>query len=435
MTTFWIFAAGLMLLAIAFIVLPLLRKRDYQTLSADELNLSVFKQQLEELDNDLESGILDQQRYDAARRDLEKELLEDVNGNKVQSSAATSRSGRWIMSVALVVPLMSFGMYQALGNPEIIPRLAAGPDAASTTTTSPHGQGQGMQNLPPMEELVKKLAAKMEQQPDNLDGWLMLGRSYMALKRPQAAVQAYEKAMQLNPENTTLLLAYAEALGQMAGNDFTGKPAELISKAHSLNPEDPNGLWMMGIVSYQNNQFQDALNYWEKLEDKLTPQSKDIAAVQDAIGDAREKLGLAPKLPSIAQSKPSVQPAATAPAPAADGGKSAIEVILKLSPEFQDRVNPNDLVFIYAKALAGPPMPLAAARKRVKDLPLTIILDDSMAMMPQMKLSSFSEVLVGARISKSGQPAAQSGDLEGEIKPVTPGQSGPVMLTIDSVHP
>ncbi|MEN8178285.1 MAG: c-type cytochrome biogenesis protein CcmI [Pseudomonadota bacterium] len=431
MTTFWIFAAGLMLLAIGFIVLPLLRGKEYAMLSADELNLSVFKQQIEELENDLNSGILDQTQYDAARKDLEKELLEDVNGDKVQPAATATRSGKWIMSVAMVIPLMSIGMYQALGEPEIIPRLAAAPDAgnAAQNNGAPHTGQPSMEDLPPMEELVKKLAAKMEQQPDNLDGWLMLGRSYMTLKQPQKAIGAYEKAMQLNSDNSTLLLAYAEAIAQTQGKNFTGKPAELIEKAHKLAPQDTNSLWMMGIVSYQREQFQDALDYWEKLESILTPQSKDIASVQSAISDVRAKLGVEAKLPSIVSSDPVEDQAAPA-----DTKSSTIEVILKLSPELKDSVKPDDLVFIYAKAVAGPPMPLAAVRKKVKDLPLNIILDDNMAMMPQMKLSLFSEVVVGARISKSGSPSAQPGDLEGEIKPVTPGQPGPILVTIDSVH-
>ncbi len=431
MITFWILASGLTLLAIAFIILPLLRRKEYVTLSSDELNLSVFKQQLEELDNDLNNGILDQPRYDAARRDLEKELLEDVSGDKAQPAASTSGSGRWIMSVALVVPLMSIGMYQALGNPEIIPRLAAAPDSGigGPSQQSPHTGQPSMQNLPPMEELVKKLAAKLEQQPENLDGWLMLGRSYMSLSQPQKAIEAYQKAMQLNSENSTLLLAYAEAIAQTQGKNFTGQPAVLIEKAYKLAPRDPNGLWMMGIVSYQREQFQDALNYWEKLESQLTPQSQDIASVQSAISDAKAKLGTEDKLPSIVSPKPAAEPAAPA-----EAGNSAIEVIVKLSPEMQAKANPQDLVFIYAKALSGPPMPLAAARKQVRDLPLTLILDDSMAMMPQMTLSGFSEVIVGARVSKSGGPSAQPGDLEGEIKPVTPGQPGPVLVTIDSIH-
>ena len=427
MTTFWIIAAGLMLLAIAFIVLPLVRKREYATLSADELNLSVFKQQLEELDNDLSNGMLDQARYDAAHKDLEQELLTDVNGDKIQPAAANSKSGRWAMSVALVIPLMAIGMYQALGSPEIIPLLA---DAGgATNAAAPHSQPQSTEDLPPMEDLVKKLAAKMEAQPDNMDGWLMLGRSYMALNQPANAMAAYERAMKLNAENPTLLLAYAEALGKMAGNDFSGKPTTLIEQAYKLNDKDPNALWMMGIAAYQTERFKDALDYWEQLESLLTPQSKDVAAVQGAIKDARVKLGLESELPPI------VQPENSAEQTAGSNAKSAIEVILKLSPELRDKAKPDDLVFIYAKALTGPQMPLAAVRKQVKDLPLTIVLDDSLAMMPQMKLSAFSEVVVGARVSLSGTPNPQSVDLEGESKPVKPGQTGPIMLTIDSIHP
>ncbi len=334
MTTFWISAGGLILLAVAFIILPLLRKKDYASISADELNLSVFKQQVEELDNDLSSGILDQERYDAAHKDLEKELLVDVNGDQAQPASATSRSGKWIMSLALVIPLMSVGMYQALGQPEIIPQLAATPTTGNSAanSTPPHGSNQSMENLPPMEELVKKLAAKMEQQPENVDGWLMLGRSYMTLKQPEAAIDAYDRALQLSPENSTLLLAYAEALAQTAGNNFMGKPAEMIEKAHELNPEEPNGLWMMGIVSYQREQFQQALDYWEKLESILTPQSKDIASVQSAISDVRAKLGVEPELPAIVSAK------AVEEQPAQSGAKnSAIEAIIKLSPELASK--------------------------------------------------------------------------------------------------
>ncbi len=151
--------------------------------------------------------------------------------------------------------------------------------------------------------------------------------------------------------------------------------------------------------------------------------------MDNAIDDARNQLGLEPQLPSIVQSKDQPQPAA--------GGANdqAIEVIIKLDPKLAVKASPDDMVFIYAKALSGPPMPLAAVRKQVRELPITIRLDDSMAMMPEMKLSAFPEVAVGARVSLSGNPIAKSGDLEGEIKPVKPGQPGPVMVIIDSIHP
>jgi cytochrome c-type biogenesis protein CcmH len=425
MTLFWTSAAGLIVLAIAFIVVPLLRRREYPGISADELNLSVFKQQLEELDNDLNSGILDQTRYAAARKDLEKELLIDVNGDRVHPDLANSRSGRWVMSVALVVPLMAVGMYQALGSPEIIPRLAENSSGSTHESASAHDQAGT--KLPPMEELVKKLAAKLEQQPDNLEGWLMLGRSYMAMNQPDKAIGAYERGMQVNSENATLLLAYAEALAQTSGNNFTGKAASLVEKAYELNKQDPNALWMMGIVAYQKQDYQGAIDHWQQVKVLLGPDNKDLNAVDNAIDEARSQLGLEPQLPSIVQNDK--------PSQSAEGSDAAIELIVKLDPELASKTNPEDLVFIYAKALSGPPMPLAAVRKQVKDLPITIRLDDSMAMMPEMRLSAFPEVAVGARVSKSGNPIAKSGDLEGEIRPVKPGQSGPVMVLIDSIHP
>jgi cytochrome c-type biogenesis protein CcmH len=333
------------------------------------------------------------------------------------------------MAMALLIPVMALGMYHEWGKPEIIPLLAANDPASSPGDTAPHGQNQSTQDLPPMEELVKKLAAKLEKQPDNAEGWLMLGRSYMAMRQPGQAINAFERGSQVDPNNVTLLLAYAEALAQVSGNAFTGKAAELVEKAHRLNPKNPNGLWMMGIVAYQEKDYQGAIGYWEQVKPLLAPDNQDLNAIDSAIDEARAQIGMEPQLPSIVSANES--PAM----PVSSSDDQSIEVIIKLDPSLQDRVSPDDLVFIYAKAVAGPPMPLAAVRKKARDLPITIRLDDSMAMMPEMKLSSFSAVAVGARISFSGNPAAQSGDLEGEIKPVEAGQTGPVMVVIDSIHP
>lgn len=432
MTLFWTIAAGLIVLAMTFVVLPLLRRHVGTGISSDELNLTVFRQQLEELDNDLKSGILDQERYDAAKIDLEKELLSDVSDNQAKEESAVSNKGRWMVLASLAVPLVAVLLYQMLGSPGIIQRLKEQPMAAATSSRGHAGNGS-MQNLPPMDELVRRLAAKMKENPDNLEGWIMLGRSYMAMKQYPEAMDAYEHAMKLDGENVNLLLAYGEAIGTVSGNNFTGKSAPLIEKAYKLEPENPNALWMSGILSYQKGEYQTALTRWEKLQGILTPQSNELETVTSAIDDVRSKLGLAPvqaPLPSIAKANQQLRSAE----PASAGGKS-VQVKVTLSPALKDKASPNDLVFIYAKALSGPPMPLAAARKRVSDLPLMLTLDDSMAMMPQMRISAFPKVKIGARVSLSGSPTAQSGDLEGEVTPVTPGQSEQVSIVIDTVHP
>ncbi len=434
MTLFWMIIAGFTLLAMAFVALPLLRRQVSNSITSDELNLAVFKQQLAELDSDLESGVLDQARYDAARRDLEKELVTDVSGESTQVEESKG-SGQFMALVALAIPLAAFVIYQLVGSPEIIGQLASQP-TSSKPTQSAHAQAQqngSMQNLPPMEELVNRLAAKLEQQPDNQDGWIMLGRSYMALNDRPAAIKAYERAMKIGEDNAGLLLAYAEAIAADRGNDFTGRAAPMVEKAFQLEPDNPNVLWLAGILAYQRTEYQAAIDRWSKLRGMLKPQSNELESVNNALDDARGKLGLPPEepeLPSIAQANKPVS-----------GGNSAatqnkaLKVEITLSPEMRQKAKPDDLLFIYAKAMSGPPMPLAAVRKKVSDLPLSINLDDSMAMMPQMKLSRFPQVLVGARISLSGSPTAQSGDLEGEIGAVSPGQAETVKVVINSVHP
>ncbi|MCU7868073.1 MAG: hypothetical protein KZQ98_05980 [Candidatus Thiodiazotropha sp. (ex Lucinoma borealis)] len=206
----------------------------------------------------------------------------------------------------------------------------------------------------------------------------------------------------------------------------------MIDKAYQLEPNDPNVLWISGILAYQRSEFKSAIERWEALKVMLQPQSAELESVNDALDDVRSKLGLAPDeapLPNIVQAKKPASSKAVA------NSSKSLQVEISLSPELQAKAKPGDLVFVYAKALSGPPMPLAAVRKKVSDLPLSIKLDDSMAMMPQMKLSGFPEVVVGARVSLSGNPSAQSGDLEGEIKPVSPGQSETVQVVINSVHP
>jgi cytochrome c-type biogenesis protein CcmH len=433
MTQFWIYATGLIALAMAFITLPLLRTRHKTGIDSDELNLSVFKQQLAELDSDLEAGILDQERYNAAKVDLEKELLSDVSDDASGSAAIPSKGARWMALSALVVPLTAILFYQLLGSPEIIQRLAE-QQAAGGTQPAHTRDGEG---LPAMEELVRRLAAKLEEQPNNPQGWFMLGRSYMAMNQLPSALKAFERAIQLDSENVGLLLAYAEAIAASAGNDFTGQAAPLIEKAYKLDPGNPNALWMSGIGAYQQGDYQSALERWEKLQALLPPQSSELEAVFNAIDDARKQMGLSPseaELPKITQAPSANSATPTSDSPA-DSAATGIEVKVSLSPELAQQASPDDLVFIYAKALNGPPMPLAAARKQVSDLPLTLRLDDSMAMMPQMKLSGFPQVVVGARVSLSGNPTAQSGDLEGEVKPVSPGQAERVSVVINSVHP
>jgi cytochrome c-type biogenesis protein CcmH len=316
----------------------------------------------------------------------------------------------------------------------------------ASTGNRPHADQSGTP-LPPMDELVKGLAAKLEQNPDNLPGWLMLGRSYVSLNQPDGALYAYERAYKLAPENPDVLLGYAQALVKSGREELTGRPAELISEAHKRAPQNQTALWMMGLVSFEHQDFAQTVSYWQQLAAQIPAESQEHQQLAEYIEQARSRMapGSTPT-PAGPQPSPAVAETQTAQSvasptgpeaagqPAAPAG-AALTVKVSLDPALADQVQPEDRVFVFARAVSGPPMPLAAVSKQVRDLPLQLTLDDSMAMMPQMKLSAFPEVLVGARISKTGNAMPQSGDLQGEVSPVNSGQAAVVQVVINSIRP
>ncbi len=413
MTLFWIIAAGLTLLAIAFVLFPLFfgKSQEQEDVDRNKLNIEVIRQQLAELDADLAAGTLEREQYDKAREDLERELLADVSDD--DGAVTTTGSGKWAFIVsAILIPLIAFPLYSAIGGYD---ELTQAPVAAHQTA-----QGGAGKNLPPLDKMIGALEAKLRQDPNNVQGWQLLGRTYIALKRPTDARNAYKKAYELSPEDPDVLLAYADVLAALNDDSFSGEPARLVDKALKLSPEHPNGLWMAGVVEFQRGAFKKSVAHWEKLKTMLPPASENLADLDAAIKEARSRAGMpAPaELPSIM---------------AAASGKG-IQVTVDIDPALKGQYTPDDTVFIYAKAMSGPPMPLAVVRKKVSDLPVTVTLDDSMAMMPRLKLSGFPQVAIGARISKSGKPVASDGDLEGSVGPV-PTQGGQaVSVTIDQVH-
>jgi cytochrome c-type biogenesis protein CcmH len=425
MTQFWIIAAGLIILAMAFLLPPLFRRGRGPDVNADELNLAVIKQQLAELKNDLDAGELDQAYYDAARRDLEKELLEDVSPDEETITEGNPKAGRWVIPLsALLIPVVAIPLYLQYGSPQVIEQMANAPVQQQRSRDDASHSASGPNNMGDMVQMIENLAKRLEQEPNNPEGWAMLGRSYMSLNRFDDALNAYAKAYKLMPNNPDLLLGYATTMARVNNNQFTGRPAELISEAMKIDPNNPNVLWLKGITHFQAGEAVQAIQVWERVQVMLEPGSEEALSVSDYIREAKAQL-------------PAGSMAAAAPAqsqPTADNGKS-IQVTVDLDPALRDKVQASDRVFIFARALTGPPMPLAAARRQVKDLPLTVVLDDSMAMMPQLTLSKFPEVVVGARVSKSGDPIPKSGDLQGEVSPVKPGQKETVTLVVNTIVP
>lgn len=482
MTIFWILVAGLAGLALLFVIPPLLSRREATAeTNQDQLNLDVFRQQLVELDADMAAGKLEKGQYQDARQDLERELLHDVKSQGAPAApAAPGTAPITALILALALPAFAVGLYLAIGDSAIIPRLERVP---GETAQAP-GQGRGAadaQQAASLEIMVERLAARMEQNPDQLEGWLMLGRTYVALDQPAKGAAALERALALAPQNPEIMINLAQALATAANGQLGGRPAELIAGALVIEPKQATGRWLNGLVAYQAGNFPLAVQRWEALALELDAAGEDAAELRQFIADAREQGGLPPATiatsttpppakvasPSAPASpradvsptagggtaasggptagiSPTAQPAPAAgvsptakpePPPARAAQDPSIQVAVSLAEPLKSKANPNQSLFIYAKAAAGPPMPLAVKRLRVADLPITVTLDDSLAMTPEMRLSSFPQVMVGARVSTSGQATPQSGDLEGEKGPLKPAETASLQLVIDRVRP
>lgn len=419
MTVFWSLAAIMVMVALLFVLPPLLRNRELSTVSRDDLNTNVIREQFAELDADLAHGKLDKAQYEAARKDIERELLYDLGTTGNEPADKPERSGRWITLLIIpAIPLCAVLLYQLMGSAELIDRI----QQARISQTQPAQQPS--QSPGSIEDMVAKLAERLQQQPDDLKGWVMLARSYAIMKRYSESEAAYATALRLGGENADLLTDYADAMVMADGGAFNDESAALLTRALELEPDNLKGLWLAGHWKNQSGAYQEALDYWQRAAAQLPPDSKDVAVITEQISELQSKLGIQPEpVPSTAVA-------------AADTDQGAsLTVQVTLDPSVAATAAPEDTVFIFARAAQGPRMPLAIVRTQVKDLPATVTLDDSMAMTPQMVLSKFDQVTVGARVSKTGNAMPVSGDLQGSVSPVDTQTSETIQVTIDSTVP
>jgi cytochrome c-type biogenesis protein CcmH len=424
--TGFIVLSGLMVVGgLALLVFGLLRGRQAQELDRNAENVVIARERLRDLKADLTEGRISEAEYAARREELEAALIDDMADAGAQ--AVQERSvwyGRWTVAALLVMlPWVTVGVYLAVGTPSAL--TGTPPVRASA---NPHGTGGASgEDAPSVRELVGRLEERLRQEPDNAEGWTLLARTYMSMERYPDAVKAFERAETLVGDQPEVLLGLADAIAMTQGGRLTGRPATLIDRALELNPNAPIGLWLGGMAAEDQGDYERALALWQRLEPLVAGDPQSAQQVRAMIVRVAGEAG-----------KEVPTQVATAPPPTdtvqGDGG-AALTVDVTLDPALKGQVSPDDTVFVYAKATEGPPMPLAIARHRVADLPLRVKLDDSMAMMPAMRLSKFPQVEVIARVSKAGSAMPQSGDLMGSRSPVSPASDEQVAIVIDGVIP
>jgi cytochrome c-type biogenesis protein CcmH len=437
MNAFWFLAVGMLLLALVFVLPPLLGRGVKTGVSQRELNLAVYRARLAELEGERDSQRITDSQFEQAKAELMQDMLEDVEPEDEAQAPAPLAGRMAAIATGVLLPLAVLGIYNTTGNWRLID---APPMQAQTPARAPQ-QAAGRQTADgeshSMEEMVERLAARMQQEPGNLEGWVMLGRSYFILKRYSEAAQAYSHAMALvDEEDPDLLADYAEALALAHGNTMAGAPAKLLERALAIDPEHAKSLWYGGLAAYEVEDYAVAVERWQKLMVQLPADSDNARQLQQYLSKAQAGLGgdavVTASEPAAAPAPAATTGSAAPPPPAAT--VAALQVEVNLDAALADKVGPNDTVFVFARAANGPRMPLAIVRKTVADLPLTVRLDDTMAMTPAMKLSAFPQVVVGARISKSGTAMPQAGDVQGFSQPVKPGATETIQVLINEVN-
>ena len=413
MTLFWVYAALLTAVALAFLVTPLVRGRGKSAASVSRAasNLTIFRDQLADLDEDLAAGTIGREQWEAARGDLQRGLLEDTGAPAAAPAAPVTRSTALAVVLAVALPVIAVWAYLVVGTPQ-----GLDPGKANAVQGAPHALTQEQ-----IESMVARLAEKLKANPDDPEGWAMLARSYSALGRFGDAAGAYAQADARFPLNAQLLADYADSLAMSQGQSLLGKPEALIQRALKADGSNLKALALAGTVEFEKQHFAKAAEYWKRILPLLPADSEMQNSVRASIKEAEDKEGGAPKLSK--EAAPAGQLAVAKPATAA-AGKERVSGTITLAPALAARAAPDDTVFVLARPAQGSHMPLAALRVKVKDLPLAFSFDDSMAMSPAAKLSDFSEVVVAARVSKSGNVMPQPGDLEGVSRPVHPGTKG-----------
>ena len=428
---FWLFAFALLAGTLAFLIPPLLRRATAADAPGDaSAATAVFRDHKRQIEADFAANAITAAERDAALADLATRF-----GAELQQEAQVARPAnehpRWIAAIVIValVPVVAGALYFSLGNPTAM--TSAAPAAAGG-----HANLKDPAKDPQMASIVDGLARRLQANPDDGEGWAMLGRSYRVLGRMEAAAMAYGEAAKRLPPNAIVYTEWAEAVAQSQGQTLGGLPTELLDKALAVDPGYQKALALAGSAALERNDRATAARLWTKLRASLPPDSPNIAEVDAAL----KEIGVTPP-PSSAAAKAPASPAAVVAAPApkaaptgAAPAAATIEGRVEIDPKLAGKIAPTDTIFVLARDPDGSRMPLAALKLSGTDLPKTFTMSDAMAMSDATTLSKAKRIVVEARVSKSGNAMLQPGDLTGTSVPVAPGTRD-IRVTIDRVAP
>lgn len=396
MLDLWLSAGLLMLVALAFLMFPLLRRpREAAIEDRTALNVALYQERMAELSAQQAAGTLGTEQFETGKAEAARELLADTEG---KTPLQTARLGKTIPIVAAVlVPFLGLGLYMHWGGSEQVELTR---EYENTPRT--------------LEEMTARLEATVKAQPEAAEAWYFLGRTYMAQSRFTQAVEAFQQAADLANRPPEVLGQLAQARFFAGERQWTPALQALTDEALKADPQENTSLGLLGIAAFESARYADAMTYWQRLLDAMPPDDAAREQIVSGIERARSNL---------------LATGATLPEPVVAATAQPVRVRVDLAPALRDKVQPGDTLFVFAKAASGPPMPLAVKRLTVADLPAEVSLSDADAMMPQLKISAFPQIQLMARISRAGN--ATAGEWMGASQAVASNSESLQQITID----
>ncbi len=387
--------------------------KSYQDESVDrlQLNRQAFREREAEIERQSAAGDLSAEEKARLLNENARQLLNEAN----EKAALKKSSDRLPVFAFMTVVLIGgcIGLYAWLGAHQQVGEWMSLQHRAQTDA----------EHKSSMQEMLLLLRTRLQHDPEDSEGWFMLGRSMLSLQQPQLAAQAFSRARALSPNDPDVLVAYAQSLRLGDANGSGADVDRLLMQARLLNPDHEGAVLMTAYRHFEKNEFAQAIPLFEKLKVGRAGDSEALQMIEASIQRAREGLAAKPVVPVTT-------PVATSPAPAAASSGESLTVSVGIADAVKKSASPDARVFIYARALHGPPMPLAVVTTTVAQLPLTVSLSDANAMNAAMKLSSQQDVQVVARISRTGNANATPGDWQGDLSIVNWRKNNKAQVTI-----
>jgi len=423
MTTFMLFAAALCLVAIASLTRSAWWPSSTSARAADDPTVALGRQ-IKQLRDLHAAGALGDEQYAQSKAAVERKLLEAVAQPAARGERSARPSAGLLLTVGLFVVVVAAGGYALIGSPS---NLTNGPGSGADVAQAHSAGGDGGQITPQqIAAMVDQLAERLKSRPEDAEGWTMLARAYAAMGRHAQALDAFKKAVALRPNDANVWADFAEAQAMVNGRTLQGEPMKLVERALQVDPKNVKALSLAGTDAFDRKDYAGAVKFWEQVAQSDVGDPAFVQQVRAAIAQARQLGGL--QVP--AGSASAALASSAAPRPSVSKSPAHVSGVVSLSASLAGRASPDDTVFVFARPANGSRMPLAIMRRPVKDLPFAFTLDDSLSMSPQATLSGASQVIVGARITKSGNAMPQAGDLQGSTPAVAVGTDG-LKLQID----